>query len=118
MILTALIGLVALFVLDVGVGIRRGFGFRHYWFFEVLHFLGGFFVAMLMASFLSFWQTMAGLALITVLWEGLELLLAEPKLGRRLREILRLPLKEYSWWDTSFDIVLNYLGAFLFFRFF
>jgi len=39
--------LLGIFIINLTVGMYYGFGVRHYWFFQILHFLGGFWVGLL-----------------------------------------------------------------------
>ena len=75
---TSLLILIFIFVLNIAVGIYYGFGERHYWFYETLHFLGGFFVAMFFSNFTHSWQMIfLGLAGVSFLWELMEYLLVK-----------------------------------------
>src|SRR3990167_1862362 len=49
MLIFSLFGLTGLFIINILFGMYYGFGTRHYWFFELEHFLGGFFVAMFLS---------------------------------------------------------------------
>src|SRR3989338_7881647 len=111
---TALLGI---FVLNLTVGMYYGFGVRHYWFFQTLHFLGGFFVAMFFANFLkSSTLILISLGIVTVLWESMEFLIAYmPKASNYMKNKFRLKNVSFEWEDTIFDIILNFSGAIFFF---
>lgn len=90
-----------------------GFGARHWWFFEMVHFIAGFLVAMFLFG-LSGSRAFAlwGLVIITLAWETLEYLVnALPWFGRWLDRRLGLAKTYYGGWDTLLDIVLNFAGA-------
>ena len=110
---TALLGI---FVLNLTVGMYYGFGVRHYWFFQTLHFLGGFFVAMFFASiFSSVSWILIGLGVISILWESVEFLIASaPALSRYVKKRFRLKSVNYEWADALFDLALNFTGALVF----
>ena len=112
--------LLGIFVINLTVGMYYGFGVRHYWFFQTLHFLGGFFVAMLLSSFFqSAGLILIGLGIVTVLWELAEVLLASiPTLSRYMKKQFRLKNVDYKWADGLFDIALNFTGALVFLYFF
>lgn len=92
------------------------FGYKHYWFFELMHFLGGFFVAMLLYNFLhSAVAILAGVGAVTIIWEGLEVLVA------KIRTTSKFIKKEFKqkditpkFGDTFLDVILNFIGAILF----
>ncbi len=108
--------LLAIFILNLIVGMYYSFGSRHYWFPQTLHFLGGFFAAMFFASFLqSAVSVLAGLGIVTVLWEFIEFLIAKiPVMTRYVKKWFRLKKVGLGWKDTIFDIILNFSGAILF----
>lgn len=108
--------LLGIFILNLTVGMYYGFGVRHYWFFQTLHFLGGFFVAMFFSGFFrSAGLILAGLGIVTVLWEFIELLIADvPAMSRYTKKKFRLKNVTPEWKDTVFDIILNFSGAILF----
>lgn len=112
--------LLGIFILNLTVGMYYGFGVRHYWFFQTLHFLGGFFVAMFFSSFFqSAGLVLASLGIVTVLWELVEFILASvPMLSRYVKKRFRLKSVDYEWADALFDIVLNFSGALVFLYFF
>ncbi|MBI2670071.1 MAG: hypothetical protein HYX20_02935 [Candidatus Yanofskybacteria bacterium] len=105
-----------IFVLNLIVGMYYGFGVRHYWFFQTLHFLGGFFVAMFFSSlFNSTVLILIGLGVISILWESAEFLIASiPTLSKYVKEQFRLKNVDYKWADALFDLALNSTGAILF----
>lgn len=108
--------LLGIFILNLTVGIYYGFGVRHYWFFETLHFLGGFFVAMFFSSFFSSasW-ILIGLGIVSILWESAEFLMASvPALSRYVKKRFRLKSVDYEWMDGLFDLALNFTGAIMF----
>ncbi len=115
MLIASLIILPVIFLLDLTVGMYYGFGFRHYWFFQVEHVLGGFFVAMFFAGLTdSRTAVLIGLAVVTLIWESLEYAAAHiPSWSKYIKIKLRLEKVEFSWADSAFDIVCNYAGAFL-----
>lgn len=112
--------LLGIFILNLTVGMYYGFGFRRYWFFQTLHFLGGFFVAMFLSSFFqSAGLILAGLGIVTVLWESMELLIAKiPAISGYTKRKFRLKSVTPELKDTVFDIILNFSGAILFLYFF
>lgn len=119
MLLTSIIGLVGLFILNLMFGIKYGFGFRHYWFFETLHFLSGFFMAMFLANFTSSKILIfLGIALVSFLWETTEYLIGKiPKLSSQLKKTFDLRRNmnlRPKWQDTVLDIILNFAGAAVF----
>jgi hypothetical protein len=104
MFIFSVIALGGLFLVNILFGMKLGFGFRHYWFFELEHFLGGFFVAMFLSNFTdSAVLIFIGLAAVTFLWEFAEYLIA------RFRKTAAP-----GWKDTMLDIFLNFLGATIF----
>ena len=109
----SLIALPSIFILDLVVGIYYGFGFRHYWFFQAEHVLGGFFVAMFFSGLTDSWAViLAGLAAVTLIWESLEYAAAHiPSWSEFMKRKLRLKKVEFSWADSVFDVVCNYAGA-------
>ena len=111
--ITSLIALPSIFILDLVVGMYYGFGFRHYWFFQVEHVLGGFFVAMFFGSFTdSRAVILIGLAVVTFVWESLEYAAAHiQSWSDFMKRKLRLKKVEFSWADSVFDLVCNYVGA-------
>ncbi len=108
--------LAAIFILNLIFGMRCGFGYRHYWFFELMHFLGGFFVAMLFASFFDSTPfILFGLAIISAIWESAELAVAKiPRISGYLKRISHQKSIMPEWKDTVFDIILNLGGGVLF----
>ncbi|MBI2062865.1 MAG: hypothetical protein HYT61_01330 [Candidatus Yanofskybacteria bacterium] len=108
--------LLGIFVLNLVVGMYYGFGVRHYWFFQTLHFLGGFFVAMFFSSFFSSVSLiLISLGIISILWESAEFLIASaPTLSRYIKSKFRLKSVNYEWKDGLFDLALNFTGAILF----
>ena len=114
----SVIALSSLFILNITVGLYYSFGIRHYWFFELEHVLGGFFVAMFLKSFTdSNKLILIGLMAITLIWELAEIIIPKaPALAAHMKNKLRLTQKEiaYSWADGAFDLVCNYIGAIIF----
>ena len=96
------------------------FGARHWWFFETLHFIGGFLLAMFLFGLTgSRASVLFGLLVITLVWEALEYTAqAKPRFGHYLDRRLGLAKTYYSGWDTLLDIVLNFAGAAVFLYFF
>lgn len=96
-----------------------GFGFRHYWFDETLHFLGGFFVAMFLSNFTNSWQMiLLGLVGISFLWELAEYLLVKIKVLSKLFRKSFHTKPEYKPGDTVLDLCLNFAGALIFILYF
>ncbi len=115
MLIASVIILVGIFILNIVVGMYYKFGVKHYWFFEMEHFLGGFFVAMLLYNFTHvWWKILLGLAAISFVWELAEYLLVKIKPLSKLfrREFHSKP--EYKLGDTILDIFLNFTGALVF----
>jgi len=120
MFLISIAGLSGLFILDLTFGMKYGFGFRHYWFPELEHFLGGFFMAMFLSNFTnSTVLIFIGLAAITFLWELAEYLIARfRKSADYYEKIFKIKYVNSGWQDTILDIFLNFFGAAIFVYFF
>lgn len=119
MLLVSILGLSGLFILNLFFGIKYGFGFRHYWFFETLHFLSGFFMAMFLANFTySKILIFAGIAVASFFWEIAEYLIGKiPKLSAGFKKTFDLKKNmnlQPKWQDTTLDIILNFAGAAIF----
>jgi len=116
MFIFSIIVLVVLFLINILFGMKFGFGYRHYWFFELEHFLGGFFVAMFLSNFTSSVVFIfVSLAVITFLWELLEYLIARfRKSGNYMKKTFKVTNINPRWKDTTLDIFLNFLGAIIF----
>lgn len=108
--------LVGIYVFSLSFGMYYGFGERHYWFYEVLHFVGEFFSAMFLSNFFaSKTGVLAGLALISFIWELHEYFIAKiSKFSQYYKRKFRLKKVEYKWSDTILDIILNFAGTFTF----
>ena len=119
MLLLSVIGLLGLFILNLMFGMKYGFGFRHYWFPETLHFLGGFFMAMFLANFTnSKILIFVGLAAVTFLWELVEYLIPRfKKLPRYYEKTFNVKYVSNGLGDTVLDIILNFAGAAIFMYF-
>ena len=120
MLIASIIILVSIFVLNIVVGMYYGFGARHYWFFETLHFLGGFFVAMF---FSNFFQPTAlilmNLGIVIFLWESAEIFIAKiPLFTKWVKKTFRQKDITPRWRDTILDIVLDFAGALTFIYYF
>lgn len=119
MITLSLLALFFLFFLSIVVGMYYGFGFRHYWFDETLHFLGGFFVAMFLSNFINSWQVIfLGLAVISFLWEFAEYLLVKISYLSKLFRKSFHTKPEWKLNDTLLDLFLNFSGAIVFILYF
>ncbi len=120
MFLTSVMFLAVIFILNLTFGMLYGFGFRHYWFPEFLHFLSGFFVAMFFASFFqSRLFILLGLAAVSLVWESIEYLMAKsPKAKAGFSRIFKRKEENYSLKDGTFDLILNFIGAAVFISFF
>ena len=116
MLLIAIISLTSLFLINILFGMYYGFGFKHYWFFELEHFLGGFFAAMLLASFNnSVIFIFSGMVAISFLWELTEYLLSRiPKTKAYTKKAFHVKNINPEWKDTALDIILNFLGTMVF----
>jgi len=116
MLIISIITLIGLFLLNVLFGMKYGFGYRHYWFFELEHFVGGFFVAMFLSNFTnSVILIFSGLAVVTFLWELLEYLISRFwKSANYMRKTFKIKDVNPGWKDTVLDIFLNFLGATIF----
>lgn len=119
MLIILITGLLGLFILNLAFGIKYDFGFRHYWFFEALHFLGGFFLVMLSANFTdSKILIFIVIAIVSFLWEASEYLLGKiPKLSASFKKTFSLKKNmniQPKWQDTILDIILNFTGAAVF----
>lgn len=118
MLTMSILILLLLFILNLTFGIKYGFGFQHYWFFETLHFLSGFFLAMFLSGFFdSKILIFTGIAIASSIWESAEYLIEKiPKLSAGFKKFsnagnadLRL-----KWQDTLLDVILNFSGAAIF----
>ncbi len=115
----SLLILIFILVLNVVVGMYYGFGFRHYWFYELLHFVGGFFVTMFLSNFTNFWQMiLLGLVGVSFFWELGEYLLVKIRSLSKLfrKEFHTKP--EYKSGDMVLDLFLNFAGALVFLMYF
>lgn len=115
MLIISLVALFLIFILNLIVGVYYGFGYRHYWFFQFEHLLGGFFVASFFKSFTDSWASiLIGLGIVSLVWESVEYIVAmDPSLANYIKKQLRLKNLKYSWADSIFDLVCNYSGAVL-----
>ncbi|MCX6813439.1 MAG: hypothetical protein NTV77_03105 [Candidatus Azambacteria bacterium] len=116
MLTFSIIALAMLFLANILFGMKFGFGFRHYWFFELEHFLGGFFIAMFLSNFMgSLIAIFIGLAIITFAWEMIEYLIAYfKKTATYMKRTFKEKNVASDWKDTILDISLNFLGATIF----
>ena|SRR3989344_6773331 len=88
---------------------------RGYWFFEALHLLAGFFVAMFWSNFFdtSALVIMATLA-VGILWEIWEVIVdRQPKLKNILRKF-HITQGKITLQDTTLDLFLDFAGALIF----
>lgn len=93
---------------------------RYYWFSELEHFLGGFFIAFWLTS-ISRSRRFIWLGLIIAIfgWELTECLLANvPSLYRIVRQDLKMSRVPLEFWDTVLDIILDVFGCWIFLKFF
>ena len=122
MFVASIIILAGIFILSLVVGSYYKFGVRHSWFFETMHFLGGFFVAMFFSNFTSStYLILAYLCIVIFLWELMEILNARiPLLTKFIKKTIKLKLEDITpkWRDTVLDIILDFAGALLFIYFF
>lgn len=119
MLLISIITLLGIFIINIAFGIKYGFGFRHYWFFEAEHFLSGFFLAMFLTNFISSKILIfTGIAIASFLWETAEYLLGKnQKLSANFKKIFNLVKNVNTrpkWPDTILDVILNFAGAAVF----
>ena len=116
LLLASIIGLSGTYFLSFLVGTYYKFGVKHNWFFEILHFLGGFFVAMFFSNFFDSWaRTLIGLGVISFVWELHEYLIAKiPRFSRFYKKRFNLKSVDYKWGDTALDLCLNFAGAIVF----
>lgn len=89
------------------------YGDKSYWFFELEHFLGGFFVAMFLSNFLfNSRSIIVFVVLIGILWEMGELIVNK---NRKLKQFLINKLNYYidreTIADIMLDLCLDFLGA-------
>lgn len=119
MLITSIIILAGILVLNVVVGIYYRFGVKHYWFFETLHFLGGFFVAMFLSNFFqSEILILINLGAVVFLWELAEIFIAKiPLFANYFKMILKQKNITPRWRDTTLDVVLDFIGAITFIYF-
>lgn len=120
MLIISSIALVVIFILNIVLGMYFKFGFRHYWFFEALHFLGGFFVAMFFSNFFqSPAAILTGLGVIIFLWELTEYLIAKiSRSAKYLKKTFKQKNITPGWKDTILDVFLDFAGALVFIYFF
>jgi hypothetical protein len=88
---------------------------KGYWFFEALHLLAGFFVAMFWSNFLNTnaLVIMATLA-VGILWEVWEVIVdRQPKLKNILRKF-HITQGKITLQDTTLDLFLDFAGALIF----
>lgn len=113
----SLLALAILFFVNLLASFKKDFGIKYYWFIETEHFLSGFFLAMLLSQFMNTKEILLSLGIVTLIWELIEFVLQRPKLTRLIK---RAGIKKgiYSIKDTLFDVLLNYVGAIVFFIFF
>ena len=117
MLTISLFVLAVIFILNVVLGMYFKFGYRHYWFFEILHFLGGFFVVMFFSSFFqSTALILVCLGFVVFLWELVEYLVVKiPRFAMFFKKTFKQKNVTYGGWkDTALDIVLDFAGAGLF----
>ena len=116
MFVISTIALIGIFIINVLFGMKFGFGFRHYWFFEVEHFLGGFFITMFLANFTdSLILIFVGLGVASFLWELFEYLMARFKKSKSyMKKTFHIKNVNPGWKDTTLDIILNFSGAIVF----
>lgn len=115
MIILSIVAIVSLFILNLIFGMYFGFGVRHYWFFEVLHFLVGFFIAMFLFEFTKSYQMIfLILAGISFVWELSEYLLFKVSTLSKLFKKTFNFKPEYKLDDTILDLTLNFAGATVF----
>lgn len=116
MFVISIIVLIILFIINLLFGTKYGFGFRHYWFFELEHFLGGFFIAMFLANFTdSLILIFIGLGAVSFLWELTEYLIKRFKKSENfMKKTFDVKNVNPGWKDTILDIFLNFLGAIVF----
>jgi len=122
MLLVSIASLLGVFILNLMLGIKYGFGFRHYWFFESLHFLSGFFLAMFLSNFTdSKIFIFLGIATVSFLWEIAEYLIGKvPELSINFKKAFSLKKNmnlQPKLQDTILDIILNFAGAVVFIYF-
>ena len=116
MFIISIIALIVLFVVNILFGIKYGFGFRHYWFFEFEHSWGGFFIAMFLANFTdSLILIFVGLGIASFIWELMEYLIARFKKSKNyMKKTFHIKNVQPEWKDTTLDIILNFSGAIVF----
>lgn len=116
MLILSLTLLAVLFLLNVVVGLKLGFGLRHYWFFESLHFFGGAAVAFFLTNIFSdpFW-ILLGVLVVSALWELVELAVDKiPFTSTYLKRKFHLKTTAITPGDTLLDLFLDMLGAAVF----
>lgn len=116
MLILSLTVLVVLFLLNVVVGMKLGFGLHHYWFFESLHFFGGAAVAFFLTNIFSAkLQILVGVLAISVLWEFMEFMVDKiPFTSAYLKRKFHLKSTAITPGDTLLDLFLDMLGAAVF----
>lgn len=112
----SLLTLISIFVINLVFGMYYGFGKRHYWFYEMLHFLGGFFVTMFLYNFTDSWQMIfLVLAVISFIWELIEYLLVKIQFLSKFVSKKFHAKPEFKLGDTVLDLFLNFTGALIFY---
>ena len=104
------IGLAALFLVNYFVGVKRGYykkGEKNFWFDKIMHFCGGFFVAMFWSAFIAdFLFVVHFTFLVGIFWE----------IGEYLYGVYKLKKSGTSEYmtetrDTIEDLICDILGA-------
>lgn len=116
----AYLALLVLIILCLFVVSLSKYGNKLYWFFELAHFLGGFFMAMFLSNFFSSQLfILLGVFMVGLLWELWELIVNKSnKLQQFLIKHFSYYIDKITWPDTLLDLFLDILGALVFINIF
>ncbi len=107
--------LVLVFLYILAISLSK-YGNKFYWFFELAHFLGGFFITMFLSNFLLENRSIiVFVVLIGILWEAGELVVNK---NRKIQQFLINKFNYYIDRETTpgivFDLLLDFIGAVFF----
>lgn len=86
----------------------------NYWFFQIEHFVGGFFLVMFLFSFSAARASiLLALGILGILWECFEYAVVySPIMSDFIGKFLQVNAVSFTWQDTISDIVLDFGGGF------
>lgn len=115
--LIAVVGSLLVFFVNAYVGMYLNFGVRHYWFTELQHLFGGFFIAMFFYGFSDSKKCVLFFVLsVAVSWELMEYLVdVIPSFSNFVKQFFHLKSTAITAGDTLLDLILDIVGAALFF---